>query len=213
MTASQKFTSTRDVLRRTLRVLKAAAARRAPLEPDHFSHCVLIEPYAGKTRLSVSDGFRMHSVLLNEEVATYHDQEIMAVGLRWLNDRLDLAMDGPVELHVERRATPHWDEWNVLFCGKDHASDQAFKLPVKLPNIDGLIEHGEIQFAAGFNPVFFFDMVTAAKHWWDQSELDKAFPLRVLEMHPEKTCVFTIRNSYGVLRMTLMPKVSNEEEL
>lgn len=212
MTTTERFCSTRDVLRRSLRVLKPAAARRAPQEPDHFTHCVIIEPVGELTRLSVSDGFRMHSVLLSAEVATYHDDKVMAVGLRWLSDRLDMATDGPVELHVERRAQPHWDEWNARFEGKDHTDEQSFKLPGKLPNIDGLIEHGEIEMAVGFNPIFFFDMVTAAKHWWDQSELDKAFPLVVQEMHPEKTCIFTIRNSYGLLRMTLMPKVLKEDD-
>lgn len=206
----QRFTSTRDVLRRTLKVIRPAAAKPLPHDPNHWTHCVLIEPVDSKVRLTVTDGFRMHAVFLDAKVAEYHGEGAMVVGVRWLQEQLETAEDGTVDIQATRctRQSSFEDLWTVWCNGEE----ESFGLPGKLPNIDGLIEHGEIQDGAGFHPPFFFDMVGAAKHWWDREVPNESWPLEIVEMAPKKTCTFTIRNSYGVLRMTIMPKTREDDQ-
>ena len=54
-------------------------------------------------------------------------------------------------------------------------------------------------------------MVTAARSWWDLDTPDETFPLQIVEMHPQKVCTFALRNAIGRLRITIMPKVSDDD--
>ena len=120
-----------------------------------------------------------------------------------------------MELKVEGVPVPEkrMEDWTAHLDVEDRPPyDQSFDIGGRWPNVNSLIEHGDILTGVGFNPGYFFDMVTAAKSWWDVDTPDESFPLMVNELHPQKICSFTLRNAIGRLRITIMPKVSDDDE-
>ena len=159
----------------------------------------------------------MHSVDVWHEHAKCEGEGPMIVGLTWLQTTLK-ALGGKalsMELRVEGVPVPEKriEDWTAHLNVEDRPPyHQSFDIGGKWPNVNSLIEHGDILTGIGFNPGYFFDMVTAARSWWDLDTPDETFPLQIVEMHPQKVCTFALRNAIGRLRITIMPKVSDDDE-
>lgn len=223
----QRLITSTGVLSRVLKAIAPAAVKKPPLVPTHFTETVLVQPTPDDSvEFTCTDGFRMHTADVWQEYIKFEGDGPMVVGLHWLQTTIKGLgrKEATVEVVAESMQDPakRAEVWTIAMDVDKHLRtedhepffryNERFDIGGRWPNVNSLIEHGEILTGVGFNPGYVFDMVTAARSWWDVDTPDETFPLQVLEFHPQKVCTFTLRNAIGRLRITIMPKVSDDDE-
>ena len=223
-----RITTDTKTLKRIVASIAPAAAKRRDLEANHFTETVLVQPWNDGVRFTCTDGFRLHQVEAFKGQVHYDGidggvagavsgagYEGAVFGLNWLKDVVKNA-SGEVELVAHRTPSPQGELWRVqAFVPADQAlevTEQSFELG-KWPNVDALIDHEMIEEGAvGVNPGYFSDLIKAALAWWDKGDPDDSMPLVIHQMAPQKVCTFTLRNSIGRLKLSFMPKISDDDE-